>query len=565
MPRCMLVCLISVVCGAVPFAAGACACAAEVDLVEIPGVPGGSILDADVSADRGAEVPELPPPPSAPVDAEPAPTADAEPVSPAPSMEPLPSDAMPPIPGLPTATAAVEVEEEVSPVTIETEPTAAEAETETNEEQEIIPLPNATDLAGEYADSVPEVSARRETGRSVPPAPPIDLEAELPPDPGGNLDAIPATSAAIDVYEEMVTAPAPEVETEELPAPTPAPVSAPEPRDVPSIRTVTPRSTADPVPLPPITSRPPATDYAIAELGGLKLMHHEFYDTLKDLHGRDIFQRLLSKLLLRNELERRQIVIGDDELNALFQKHVAKMTENMPEPIDIERLLRYEVGMSTEEYKNRVVWTEIAMRRLVNENLSVSDADLFNFYYANRDKYTKPEEVHAFHVLVDPAAGQGIRRSAGTSEWEKAYKKARRMLNRIRTGEVTFEELALKENDDKAAARHGGDLGFFARGTMVKPFEDAAFSLQKGEISDLVKTIYGYHILKVVERTEARLLPFSDVRETVREDYQRYLLLSSGADLLERLRREAYEDGRLSIHDPDFAPRRPPVSGGRER
>ena len=85
---------------------------------------------------------------------------------------------------------------------------------------------------------------------------------------------------------------------------------------------------------------------------------------------------------------------------------------------------------------------------------------------------------------------------------------------------------------------------------MLKPFEDAAFALKKGEISDLVKTTMGYHIIMLTDRISGKLLSFSAVKTKVRKDYENYLLSSQSSDLLERIKRTAIEQGRLKILDP---------------
>ncbi len=125
-------------------------------------------------------------------------------------------------------------------------------------------------------------------------------------------------------------------------------------------------------------------------------------------------------------------------------------------------------------------------------------------YRANQDKYRLPERVKASHILIKPS---------GRSEEE-----TRQLAEKVRTlalaGKQSFSDLALKYSDDPSAEQDKGNLGFISRGRTVKPFEEAAFALQKpGEISPIVKTHFGYHIIRLEERRPGRLQSFKEVKE----------------------------------------------------
>jgi peptidyl-prolyl cis-trans isomerase C len=124
-------------------------------------------------------------------------------------------------------------------------------------------------------------------------------------------------------------------------------------------------------------------------------------------------------------------------------------------------------------------------------------------YQANLKRYEVPEQVHVEHILID----------AKERSDEEAQQRAQEVLAKVKKGDVAFADLAKEYSDDPSAQGNGGDLGFFGRGRMVGPFEDAAFAMKKqGELSAPVKTPFGYHILRFVERKEARTRPFDEVK-----------------------------------------------------
>ncbi|MBW1734492.1 MAG: SurA N-terminal domain-containing protein [Deltaproteobacteria bacterium] len=141
--------------------------------------------------------------------------------------------------------------------------------------------------------------------------------------------------------------------------------------------------------------------------------------------------------------------------------------------------------------------------------VTITEKEVLSFYEYNREEYVEPKQVKARHILFK--LGQGAKKEAE----EKARKRAEEVLAKARKGE-DFAELARKYSEGPTKGK-GGDLGFFKEGQMVPPFEKAAFKLKKGEISDIVKTRFGYHIIKVEEIKEARTKTIEDVRNEIVE------------------------------------------------
>jgi peptidyl-prolyl cis-trans isomerase D len=129
------------------------------------------------------------------------------------------------------------------------------------------------------------------------------------------------------------------------------------------------------------------------------------------------------------------------------------------------------------------------------------------FYNANLQQFSNPEQVHALHILLKTA----------NKDAAAVKKQAESVLKEAKAPGADFAALARKYSEDEASKNSGGDLNFFGRGAMVKPFEDAAFALSPGQISDLVQTDYGYHVIKVLEKRPAGQRPLAEVKDQIAE------------------------------------------------
>ena len=161
----------------------------------------------------------------------------------------------------------------------------------------------------------------------------------------------------------------------------------------------------------------------------------------------------------------------DEEVAAFFEKH--KDEYKSAESADIE-------------------YVELTLEA-VEKNITVSEADLKAYFEQNQAILAAKEERRASHILINTPAGMS------EADKEKAKAKAQSLLDTVKKKPAAFAELAKKESQDPGSAAKGGDLGFFAKGAMVKPFEEAAYSLKKGEISGLVQTDFGFHIIQLTD------------------------------------------------------------------
>jgi peptidyl-prolyl cis-trans isomerase D len=139
---------------------------------------------------------------------------------------------------------------------------------------------------------------------------------------------------------------------------------------------------------------------------------------------------------------------------------------------------------------------------------TVSEADARADYDQNKARYGTDEQRRASHILIVPESGDKA----------AAKKKAEQVLAQVKAKPSDFEKLARENSKDPGSAAQGGDLGFFGKGMMVKPFEEAVFKMKPGEISDLVESDFGFHIIKLTEVKPAEVKPFEQVKGEIERD-----------------------------------------------
>ncbi len=170
------------------------------------------------------------------------------------------------------------------------------------------------------------------------------------------------------------------------------------------------------------------------------------------------------------------------------------------------------------------------LKREIAEKVTVADFELKAYYDANADEFRTPEMVKARHILV----------KAGTADDErkKAREDAELYMKKLKEGE-DFAGLAAEVSDDPGSKTRGGDLGYFPRGRMVKPFEDAAFSLKPGEMSEITESQFGFHIIKVEDRKDSKVEAFDSVRERLKQKLLHDHTRTNVAEFIEKAMQDA--------------------------
>jgi peptidyl-prolyl cis-trans isomerase D len=171
----------------------------------------------------------------------------------------------------------------------------------------------------------------------------------------------------------------------------------------------------------------------------------------------------------------------------------------------------------------------------VAAQVTVSDADIKSYYDNNLSRYTTPEERRASHILVS------VKKDAPAAELAAAKAKAEGLLAQVRKNPADFAKVAKANSQDTASAEMGGDLGYFGPGMMVKPFEDAAGKLKQGEISDLVQSDFGYHIIEVTGIKPAVIKPIDEVKADIGAEIKKQLAARKFTELAEAFSNTVYE------------------------
>lgn len=250
-------------------------------------------------------------------------------------------------------------------------------------------------------------------------------------------------------------------------------------------------------------------------------------EVFKDIQ-RDVLGQLITQELLWQEAQRRQYVATEAEVEQLFDQIESGFESEQ------DFLFFLQAGSFDDDSYREDLKRQISVRTMVAEDLTariaVTDEEIDTFYSENQEQMKRPPQIRARHILIEagPAAGEATR--------EAALDKIEKLLVRAREG-ADFAALAAEHSDDSSASA-GGDLGFFGRGQMVTAFEFAAFGLQPGEISDVVQTRYGYHIIKVEERRGDAIVAKSEAADRIRAHLQQQKAQASLDALVERLQAE---------------------------
>jgi parvulin-like peptidyl-prolyl isomerase len=223
---------------------------------------------------------------------------------------------------------------------------------------------------------------------------------------------------------------------------------------------------------------------------------------------REALDRLVEQEVLYQEAERRRLTATPAEAEQAVAVLKAKLSRPGAFARRLERSGFDEAGYQ-EWVRRQLSVRTLLERETAAAGLTVGDDEVRAFHAARPDLFTEPEEVRVRHILRTAPAGAP----------EPERRKARRAAEKARASALRrgsdFAALARKHSQDPSAER-GGDLGFLSRGQMVAPFEEAAFALRPGEISQVVETAFGFHVIQAVERRGGGPIPEEQARDAIR-------------------------------------------------
>ncbi|MEN3366330.1 MAG: peptidyl-prolyl cis-trans isomerase [Burkholderiales bacterium] len=208
-----------------------------------------------------------------------------------------------------------------------------------------------------------------------------------------------------------------------------------------------------------------------------------------------------------------QVKVTDDMLKAYYDKNSSQF--QIPEQLKAEYVV-----LSIDA---------------VAQQISVSDADIKSYYDQNAKRYAVEEQRRASHILI------GVKKGASDAEKAAAKAKAEKVLAQARSTPAEFAKLAKTNSEDPGSAERGGDLDFFGKGMMVKGFEDAVFKLKQGEISDLVESEFGYHIIQLTDVKPAAVKSLDEVKGEIAAEIKKQQAAKKYAELAETFSNTVYE------------------------
>lgn len=237
-------------------------------------------------------------------------------------------------------------------------------------------------------------------------------------------------------------------------------------------------------------------------------------------------------------------MLSDVALNAFYEQREAQVARFNPadykskvNPTDAEIETFYQANQplfqAPESASIEYVILDLAA---VRNSISLNEADVKTYYEQNVARLSGKEERRTSHILITAA------KDMPADERAKARERAEALLAQVRKAPDSFADLARKNSQDPGSAPNGGDLDFNARGAMVKPFEEAAFSLKKGDISDVVESDYGFHIIKVTDIKAPKQRSFEELRPQIEMDLKTQQAQRKFAEAAEVFTNGVYEE-----------------------
>jgi peptidyl-prolyl cis-trans isomerase C len=245
---------------------------------------------------------------------------------------------------------------------------------------------------------------------------------------------------------------------------------------------------------------------------------------------KDLLESLIDREVLYQESQKNGVSVSDEAIN----EQLKAMKKQFPSEEEFKNALSKldlsEVSLKS-QLKRSMGIQQVIEKQQFGQKVTVSDEEAKAYYDSNPSLFEKPEEVQASHILikVDP--------KTDAAKKAEARKKIEMVQQRLKKGE-DFPTLA-KEFSECSSSTKGGDLGYFRRGQMVKPFEEVAFALKPGQVSDIVETQFGYHLIKVTDKKPATKMAYDDVKDKIKESLKKAQVQKEITKYVEGLKEKA--------------------------
>lgn len=242
-----------------------------------------------------------------------------------------------------------------------------------------------------------------------------------------------------------------------------------------------------------------------------------------------VLGNLIDNELLFQESQRSGIKIEGQEINDTYEARKEKA--QFKTDAEFEEALK-KSNKSIASYRAEIEHGLAIDRFIINtfsNNTVVSDSDAENYYSQNPGYFQQPARVRVSHILIRQDS------DADQTTQDEATGKIEQALKRVEAGE-DFAAVAQEVSEDTGSKDNGGDLGYISKGQVTQSFEDAAFALNKGETSDIVKTGAGYHIIKVTDKTDARTITFEEAKSDIKNTLKNSMVNSLVSSHIKALR-----------------------------
>jgi len=242
-----------------------------------------------------------------------------------------------------------------------------------------------------------------------------------------------------------------------------------------------------------------------------------------------IIQSLVDRALLYQASVKEGVSVSEEEIQQEWDKIRNRFTSEEAFQTVLKRM-----GMTEQDVKGEIQRGEAVqkfIRERFGQSAEISEEEARAFYESHPEAFVRPEQIRARHILIrpDPEGGEAADKDA--------VEKLQAIRKEAEDGKA-FAELA-KEHSQGPSSEQGGDLGYFPRGKMAKPFEDAAFALKSGDMSDVVKTRFGYHLIKLEDRKPEGAVPFEEVEDALRKHLGTEAVKEAVQSYVKQLRQEA--------------------------
>lgn len=278
----------------------------------------------------------------------------------------------------------------------------------------------------------------------------------------------------------------------------------------------------------------PKSDDVVAKVNGKEITAGQFKTTLalyktsiESVYGTDIWETEVEKGVkykdkfkesMLDQMVSIQAVYEDAKKKNLLptKEEVDKNVKELKESLyaDESSKKKFEEMGVNDEFLKEQEEQDLALQNYkenFEKTTTISDEELKKYYEDNKESFYR-DEVKASHILISTLDENN--KPLSEAKKKEAKKKAEDILKKAKSGEE-FAALAKEYSDDKGSGAQGGDLDYFGKGQMVEPFEKAAFSMKVGEISDLVESEYGYHIIKLTDKVQGQT-SFEDAKDTIK-------------------------------------------------